>query len=114
MAIEKGDENKDLDEIIQYLENCQILDILGKFSKSIKEIKPAIVFISQITLLANFEKSGRINFNRSLDFNLSKKIFEEFIKKWQDLGYNVYNTDFGSYLEIEATNIGPVNFFIER
>lgn len=111
VGVEKGDENKDLDELIQKIENLQILDENGKFKLSISEIKPQLIFVSQITLIANFEK-GRINFNQNLDFNLAKKIFDDFVLRWQKLGYNVYKTEFGSYLEIENINLGPVNFYL--
>lgn len=113
VGIEKGDENKNLEEIVASLENLQIIDENGKFLKSLKAEKPALVFVSQITLIADFDK-GRINFNRTLDFSLSKQIFEKFIAIWQNLGYNIFNTEFGSFLEIEIINIGPVNFFIRK
>ncbi len=113
VGIEKNDENKNLKEIINYLENLQIIESEGKFIQTIKDLKPKLVFVSQITLLADFEKSGRINFNKALEPNLAKKIFEEFIEIWRSLNYNVYNSDFGSYLLIKSTNIGPVNFVIE-
>lgn len=111
VGIEKGDEKKNLEEIAKNLENLQIIDANEKFSQTLRDIKPKIVFISQITLLADFDK-GRINFNNSLDFNLAKEIFEKFVEKWHNLGYDVFKTNFGSYLEIEATNIGPVNFYL--
>lgn len=109
VGIEKGDENKNLEEIIKNLVKFQIVDYQGKFSLTIVDSKPLIVFVSQITLLANFEK-GRINFNRSLEVKLAEKIFDDFVSSWRNLGYNVFKVDFGSYLEIENTNLGPVNF----
>jgi D-tyrosyl-tRNA(Tyr) deacylase len=112
VGIEKGDENKNLKEIVNYLENLQIVDEEGKFSQKIKDIKPKLVFISNITLLANFEKT-RINFNQALEPNKAKEIFNDFIKIWQDLGYEVFYREFGSFLEISSTNLGPINFILE-
>jgi D-Tyr-tRNAtyr deacylase len=66
VGFEKGDENKNLKEIVSYLENIQIVDKEGKFSQKIKDIKPKLIFVSNITLLANFEKT-RINFNQALN-----------------------------------------------
>jgi D-tyrosyl-tRNA(Tyr) deacylase len=125
VGIEKGDENKNLKEIVDYLENLQIVDKEGKFSQKIKDIKPRLVFISNITLLANFKKTslasrrarrarrGRINFNQALEPNKAKEIFNNFIKIWQDLGYEVFYKEFGSFLEISSTNMGPINFILE-
>ena len=112
VGIEKNDENRNLKEIINYLEKLQIVDKEGKFSQTIKEIKPKLIFISNITLLANFEK-GRINFNQALKSKKAKEIFENFVKTWQDLGYQIFYKEFGSFLEIASINIGPINFIIE-
>ncbi len=112
VGIEKGDENKNLTEIVSYLENLQIIESEGKFIQTIKNLKPTLVFVSQITLLANFEKNGRINFNQSLEPDLARKIFNSFVALWKNLNYNVYSSKFGSYLLIKSTNIGPVNFIV--
>jgi len=112
VGIEKNDENRNLKEIINYLEKLQIVDKEGKFSQTIKEIKPKLIFVSNITLLANFEK-GRINFNQALKPKKAKEIFENFVKTWQDLGYQIFYKEFGSFLEIASINIGPINFIIE-
>jgi D-tyrosyl-tRNA(Tyr) deacylase len=112
VGVEKGDENKNLKEIVNYLENIQIVDKEGKFSQKIKDIKPKLIFVSNITLLANFEKF-RINFNQALEPNKAKEIFDNFIKIWQDLGYEVFYKEFGSFLEISSTNLGPINFILE-
>lgn len=111
VGVEKGDDKKNLEEIVKKLENLQIVDLEGRFTQTLKTTKQKIIFVSQITLVANFEK-GRINFNQSLDFNLAQKIFENIVSIFQKFGYNVFRTDFGSYLEIRATNIGPVNFYL--
>ncbi len=112
VGIQKGDENKNLKEIVNYLENIQLVDKEGKFSQKIKDIKPKLVFISNITLLSSFKKF-RINFNQALDPNEAKEIFNNFIKIWQDLGYEVFYKEFGSFLKISSTNIGPINFILE-
>jgi D-tyrosyl-tRNA(Tyr) deacylase len=112
VGVEKGDENKSLKEIVSYLENLQIVDKQGKFSQKIKDIRPKLIFISNITLLADFER-GRINFNRALEPNKAKEIFNNFIKIWKDLGYEVFYKEFGSFLEISSTNFGPINFILE-
>jgi D-tyrosyl-tRNA(Tyr) deacylase len=111
VGVEKEDKNKNLKEIIKNLESLEIVDLNGKFNQTLEQTKPKIVFVSQITLLADFIK-GRINFNYSSAFLEAKMIFDEFVDLWQKLGYNVYKTEFGSYLEIENINLGPVNFFI--
>lgn len=111
VGIEKDDEKKNLKEIVEKLGNLQIVEERNKFLKRLKETHPKIVFVSNITLVADFEK-GRINFNQSLEPLKAKKIFDQLVSFFQELGYNVFKMDFGSYLEIEGVNIGPVNFWL--
>lgn len=111
IGIEKDDEKRDLKKLVTTLENLPLLNKEGKFLVSLKEAKPTLVFISNITLVANFDKN-HLNFNKALEPGLAKNIFYEFVNLWQELGYNVYKTDFGSYLEVESKNLGPINFFI--
>ena len=112
VGIEKKDEKRDLKEIIDYLENLSIVDKEGKFSQKIKDLKPKLIFVSNITLLAQFDKY-RINFNNALEPNKAKEIFNNFVRIWENLGYEVFKAEFGSFLEISTVNIGPINFFIE-
>jgi len=111
-----GVENKDIGQDLKIIKEkflkLQIFEKEGKFSVSLKEANLPILFVSQITLIANFE-NGRINFNDSPKFETAKEIFENFVKEIKNEGLNVKNTPFGSYLLIESKNIGPVNFIFE-
>ncbi|MCS7201053.1 MAG: D-aminoacyl-tRNA deacylase [Patescibacteria group bacterium] len=113
VGIENGDETKDLVTIIREVENLPIVDRDGKFALTLRETKPTIIFVSQITLIADFEKD-RINFNRGLEQDVAKAVFDNLARKWQELGYDVLKTPFGSHLFITSTNIGPVNFIISK
>ncbi|GBD34614.1 D-aminoacyl-tRNA deacylase [bacterium HR35] len=112
IGVGRGDEKKNLEEIVSFLENLQIIDENNKFLRKLKEVKPTLIFISNITLLASFEK-GRINFNQALEPKLAKEIYEKLIGIFKKRNYQVFSKEFGSYLEITSTNIGPINFFIE-
>lgn len=112
VGIEKEDENKDLSQIGKKLLQYQVMEREGKFSLSLQESKLPVLFISQITLTANFD-NGRINFNQSPNFSTAKKIYDEFITEMKKYYPSTKNTSFGSYLMIESINIGPVNFFLE-
>ncbi len=116
VAIEKEDKNKDLKNIVEFLENLEVLSdhifVEEKFTKKIKEVKPEIFLVSQITLLANFSSSGKINFDKAISFLEGEKIFNNFYQELKNKGYIVHCTSFGSYLEIKSTNIGPTNFLL--
>jgi D-tyrosyl-tRNA(Tyr) deacylase len=112
VGIENEDINQDLQIIKEKFLKLQVAEKDEKFSVSLKEANLPILFVSQITLTANFE-NGRINFNDSPKFEIAKEIFENFVEEIKNEGLKVKNTPFGSYLLIESTNIGPVNFIFE-
>jgi len=112
VGIQKEDIERDLKIIKEEFLKLQVGEKDGKFSVSLKESNLPILFVSQITLTAKFEK-GRINFNESPKFEMAKEIFEKFVEEIKNEGLKVKNTPFGSYLLIENTNIGPVNFVFE-
>lgn len=111
VGIEKGDEIKDLTLIVDNLLNLQLIDENNKFKKSIKDMRPHLIFISNITLIAAF-KNLRINFNQSLDKKLAQDIFDNLISLVEQHNLPISKIDFGSQLKIQALNLGPVNFFI--
>lgn len=113
VGISKNDENKDVAQVVDILENLEVLEENGKFQRKIKEIKPKIFLVSQITLLTQFSSKGRPDFSLALEKEKSKKIFEEIVSEFKKRNYETHHTPFGSYLEIESTNLGPVNFIID-
>jgi D-tyrosyl-tRNA(Tyr) deacylase len=111
VGVENKDIGQDLKMIKEKFLKLQVFEKDGKFSVSLKEANLPILFVSQITLTANFE-NVRINFNDSPKFEIAKEIFEKFVEEIKNEGLKVKNTPFGSYLLIESKNIGPVNFFV--
>lgn len=111
VGIEKIDQKRDLNFIVNKLLNLNLIDDNGKFNKSIKEINPYLIFVSNITLVADFSKK-RINFNNSLNYLTAKNIFDTFIALIKKENFSVFKTDFGSWIKIQCSNIGPINFFL--
>ncbi|MER3406892.1 MAG: hypothetical protein C4278_00445 [Patescibacteria group bacterium] len=111
VGIEKGDENKNLKEIVSDLINKEIIEKDGKFVLKIKEVNLPIVLISQITLIASFSKKGKISFDNSLERKKAIEIFEKIKNEFQNQGLDIYHFPFGSYLFIKNINIGPNNFY---
>lgn len=112
VGIEKNDQMKNFQELVEEIENLQIIEKKGKFSQKLKEMRVKIVLVSNVTLLANFHK-GRINFNRNLEFDKAKELFQKFAMVWKNFGRDVFIIPFGSFLEIKGVNIGPINFYLE-
>jgi len=111
IGLEKGDELKNLNFIVEKIENLEIVDENGKFLRNLKQTRPNLFFISNITLISAF-KNKKINFNLSLEPKLAKEIFDNLVFNFDKLGYNIFKVEFGSFLEVEASNIGPINFFL--
>ncbi len=111
VGIEKNDENKNLTQIVFELLNKEIIEKEGKFVLKIKDVNLPLVLISQITLIAEFSKNGKISFDNSLEKEKAKEIFENLIKEFAQYNLEVFSFPFGSYLFIKNINVGPNNFY---
>jgi D-tyrosyl-tRNA(Tyr) deacylase len=113
VGVEKKDAERDLSLIKDKILSLRIGESDHKFTKPLKETGLPIMLISQITLIANFDKSGRVSFDESPQFEIAKDIFERFVDEIKKDYHKVKNAPFGSFLSIKNINVGPVNFFVE-
>lgn len=111
VGVEKIDQRRDLNSIVNKLLNFQLIDNDNKFNKSIKETNPYLIFVSNITLVADFSKN-RINFNKSVNYLTAKIIFDNLVNLIEKENFSVFKAEFGSRLEIMCLNIGPINFHL--
>jgi D-aminoacyl-tRNA deacylase len=113
VGVEKKDVERDLSLIKDKILSLRIGESDHKFTIPLKEAGLPIMLISQITLIANFDKSGRVSFDESPQFDIAKDIFERFVDEIKKDYHKVKSVPFGSFLFIKNINVGPVNFYVE-
>ena len=113
VGFNKSDTIQDLEYIVKKIINLRIFsDEAGKLNKSILDINGEILSISQFTLYADTNSGNRPSFTESMPYNEAKDLYEKFndMLKTQ---VNVYSGIFGSDMQINLVNDGPVTIILD-
>tara|TARA_B100001029_G_C14928997_1_gene376481 strand:+ start:82 stop:543 length:462 start_codon:yes stop_codon:yes gene_type:complete len=113
-GIQADDNNEDIDYLVNKITNLRIFsDNNSDFNNSILDISGEILLISQFTLLANTRKGRRPSWDLAANSTIAKPIYNLFLDKLQNQGLVVKDGIFGSDMQIELVNDGPVTIIID-
>ena len=105
---------EDINYLIKKILNLRIFtDENDKMNYSISDINGDILLVPQFTLYANTKKGNRPSFENSLEPVKANELFELFKEEISKSGLNIQFGKFGSHMEINLTNNGPVTIIID-
>ena len=114
-----GIEKEDFSEDVTWLSNKIIQlrifnDNHGIMNKSAKDIDAEIMVVSQFTLHALTKKGNRPSYINAARPEIAIPLYEHFILNLKkELGKEIKTGIFGSHMQIELTNDGPVTILID-
>lgn len=116
LAIAKNDSIDKARWMANKIINLRIFpDNSGKMNLSVMDVKGEIMIVSNFTLYGDVQRGYRPSFTDSAPPEIAIPIYNEFIKMVNDLsGLKVETGKFGSMMNIELTNVGPVTIIIEK
>ena len=114
-----GAEKNDDEDRVQYLAektlNLRIFpDVKGKMNLSCLDIGGEVLVVSQFTLPGDCTKGRRPGFDNVATPNAAQSLYQNFIQEVSESGLKVAAGDFGSDMQVELINDGPVTFTLER
>lgn len=115
-----GFEDRDDTEKIQWsinkIINLRIFsDAEDKMNLSLIDVKGEIMAISNFTLPADLNESGRRpSFTKSAKPDLAENLYNEFLEECKKQNIKVVSGKFGAMMDIESVADGPVNFVLKR
>lgn len=113
IGIEKGDQEKDADYLINKIINLRIFeDSSGKMNLSIKDIGGEILVISEFTLAGDCRKGNRPSFDRAMPPQEAEKLYNYFVAKLKLKDITVKEGLFRSFMLVHLINEGPVTFLL--
>ena len=113
-GIETNDGEEDIDYLVNKLTYLRIFsDDVNDFNNSILDITGEILLISQFTLLANTRKGRRPSWDLAANSDIAKPIYNLLLDKLQNQSLIVKDGVFGSDMQIELVNDGPVTIIID-
>ena len=108
-----GDTKEIVDKMINKIINLRIFsDSDDKLKLSLKDINGEILSISQFTLYAKLN-GRRPSFTKALNYDEAKDLYDYFNEELRNLDINVETGVFGSDMNVNITNDGPVTIIID-
>ena len=113
-GIQPNDDQEDIGYLVNKLINLRIFPgDTSDFNKSLIDIKGELLIISQFTLLANTRKGRRPSWGSAANSNIAKPIYEAFLQSVKNQGIPTKDGVFGSDMQVELVNDGPVTIIID-
>ena len=114
IAVANNDQIKDLEYIANKILGLRVFsDHKGKMNQSIKDVDGEIMIVSQFTLYGDVRKGNRPSFTNSAKSEKAEELYEKFIEKIKE-NIDVVKTGlFGSDMQIELINDGPVTIQLD-
>ncbi len=85
----------------------------GKMNVSLSDVGGSVLVVSQFTLYGNCRKGRRPSFAEAAGPELGNRLYEQFLKDCEDLGFPPQHGQFGADMQVESVNDGPVTLILD-
>ena len=111
----QSDTTKEIDYMVDKVINLRIFDDEnGVMNKSLLDTEGSILSVSQFTLYADSSKGRRPSYINALNGDKAIILYDEFNKKLKEKNVNVETGIFGSNMQVELINDGPITIMLEK
>ena len=84
-----------------------------KMNLSLTDVGGQVLVVSQFTLYGNCRKGRRPSFAEAAPPDLGNRLYEQFLKDCEDLGFPPQHGQFGASMQVESVNNGPVTLILD-
>lgn len=110
----KGDTTKEIENMIKKIIHLRIFnDEKGLMNYSLLDVGGSILTVSQFTLYANTKKGRRPSYEQALNPKEAELLYDLFNENLKKEKIKVETGLFGSKMEVEMINDGPVTIILE-
>ena len=114
LGIERGDDRKDADYLLDKAINLRIFeDEMGKMNLSLLDKSYAMLVVSQFTLLGDCRKGRRPSFVLAEDPEKANLLYEYFISQGRERIKDISGGEFQAMMKVELINDGPVTIILD-
>jgi D-aminoacyl-tRNA deacylase len=85
----------------------------GQFDRSVEDVAGAVLVVSQFTLIADTAKGNRPSFAEAAPPEEAAALYDRFCAELRALGVSVATGVFGSRMQVELVNDGPVTIVLD-
>ena len=85
----------------------------GKMNLGLEAVGGEVLVVSQFTLYGNCRKGRRPSFADAAGPELGERLYEQFLKDCEALGFPPQHGRFGADMKVESINDGPVTLILD-
>ena len=101
------------DKLAEKVCNLRVFeDENGRMNRSLEQVGGAILVVSQFTLYAD-TSSRRPGFTGAAKPDLAIPLYERFLARCRDRGFEVRHGEFGADMQVDSVNDGPVTILFD-
>ena len=89
-------------------------DADDKMNLALADVGGALLVVSQFTLYGDARKGRRPSFIDAARPEIAIPLYEGFIQRLREGGFQVETGEFGAMMDVELVNDGPVTLWLER
>ena len=89
-------------------------DADDKMNLALADVGGALLVVSQFTLYGDSRKGRRPSFIDAARPEIAIPLYEGFIQRLRETGFQVETGEFGAMMDVELVNDGPVTLWLER
>jgi D-tyrosyl-tRNA(Tyr) deacylase len=114
IGVARGDGTEEAARLAGKVARLRIFpDAGGRFDRSVVEAGGAALVVSQFTLMADTAKGNRPSFAEAAPAEQAEPLYEHFCAELRALGVPVATGVFGTKMDVELVNDGPVTLLLE-
>ena len=84
-----------------------------KMNLGLDQVGGEVLVVSQFTLYGNCRKGRRPSFTEAAPPDLGNRLYEQFLKECEALGFPPQHGQFGASMQVESVNDGPVTLILD-
>ncbi len=114
LGVLRGDTERELERLVEKVarQRC-FADERGRMNRSALEVGAAVLVVSQVTLAADGRKGLRPSLDRAAPPAEAERLYLAFAARLGALGLVVQTGRFGTAMEVELVNDGPLTLILE-
>ena len=113
LGVGPKDTEAQADRLAEKICNLRVFsDEAGKMNRNLESVGGALLVISQFTLFADL-KSRRPGFSHAAKPDLAVPLYERFMAKCRERGFQVEQGEFGADMQVASVNDGPVTLLFD-
>ena len=114
LGVEQADDKKDVEYLVSKISNLRIFkDSEHKCNLSLKDVKGALLVVSQFTLFGDCRKGRRPSFTDAALPDKARDLYDYFITSVAAQDLSVASGKFQATMDVHLVNDGPVTMLLD-